>query len=491
MKTEKLIPFAPILIESTRSIGYSFESALADIIDNSIAKRAQNINIYFSSLDPQYVAVLDDGTGMSEKELLNAMRFGSKSSLDVRDKDDLGRFGLGLKTASLSQCRKLTVISKQNGVIHAACWDLDYVIKNEDWSLQCFNHRETEKLPHVDYLDTVTSGTIVIWENFDRIDASASDRRKVFDENLERCRNHISLVFHRFMENEGRHKPLKIYFNEAPVEPTDPFLTSHPATQPLTEQTLIINGTKIQVKPYILPYASKVSQKDRKKLGELAELRSNQGFYVYRNRRLIIWGSWFRLIKAEELNKLARIRVDIPNSLDAIWEIDVKKSTASLPDIIKEPLRNIVRQAIAGSEKVYKYRGRKTNDDNLEHIWITLENRGKYEYLINRDMQIYKHLENLLDDEGRNYLNLFVHMLEGSFPYGDIYFRLAKDENSITTTRLEFEDVYRHAQDLIASYRDILGKSPQETLTILETNDFFMNYPDVIKKLKEEYQDEC
>lgn len=490
MKAEKLIPFAPILIESTRSIGYSFETALADIIDNSIAKKATEINIYFSSNDPQYVAVLDDGTGMSENELLNAMRFGSKSSLDVRDKDDLGRFGLGLKTASLSQCRKLTVISKQNGNTHAACWDLDYVIEKGDWSLQWLNQQEIRSLPHSEYLNTVESGTIVIWESFDRIDASAADRRKVFDENIEHARSHVSLVFHRFMEKEGNRRPIRIYFNMDLLKPTDPFLTSHPSTQPLTEQILIVNDAKIRVKPYILPYASKVSQKDKKKLGELADLRSNQGFYVYRNRRLIIWGSWFRLIKAEELNKLARIRVDIPNSLDAIWEIDVKKSTASLPDIIKEPLRNIVRQAIAGSEKVYKYRGRKLKDDKLEHVWITMENRGKYEYLINRDMQIYRQIEALLDDQGRNYLNLFVRMLEGSFPYGDIYFRLAKDENSIETEKLEFEDVYQHAQDLIESYRKTLGNSPQEIINILEVNDFFMNYPDVIRKLREEYQDE-
>lgn len=287
MKAEKLIPFAPILIESTRSIGYSFETALADIIDNSIAKKAYEINVYFSSNDPQYVAVLDNGSGMSENELLNAMRFGSKSSLDIRDKDDLGRFGLGLKTASLSQCRKLTVVTKQKESIHAACWDLDYIFEKGDWSLQWFNQQEIRQLPHVEYLNSVKSGTIVIWETFDRIDASAADRRKVFDEYIEHARSHVSLVFHRFMDKEGNRRPLKIYFNHEIVEPTDPFLTSHRATQPLTEQQLRINKETILVKPYILPYASKVSQKDKKKLGELADLRSNQGFYVYRNKRLI------------------------------------------------------------------------------------------------------------------------------------------------------------------------------------------------------------
>ena len=133
-----------------------------------------------------------------------------------------------------------------------------------------------------------------------------------------------------FVKREGENfqSKLKIMFNNAEVDPIDPFLTTNPATQPLTEQTLRIDGSNIRVKPYILPYASKVSAKDKKKLGELCDLRSNQGFYIYRNKRLIIWGTWFRLERKDELNKLARVQVDIPNTLDYMWSIDIKKSTA-------------------------------------------------------------------------------------------------------------------------------------------------------------------
>ncbi|RGS49207.1 ATP-binding protein [Holdemanella biformis] len=113
MNEVKLIPNAPILIESTRSIGYSFETALADIIDNSLAKKANKIDVYFNSIDSPFVMVIDNGVGMNLEELTDAMRYGSKSSLEERDRNDLGRFGLGLKTASLSQCRKLTVFSKK------------------------------------------------------------------------------------------------------------------------------------------------------------------------------------------------------------------------------------------------------------------------------------------------------------------------------------------------------------------------------------------
>lgn len=489
MESKILLPYAPILVESTRSIGYSFETAVADIIDNSIGKEADEIKVNFSSKDPQYVAILDNGTGMSERELESAMRYGSKSSLEVRDKDDLGRFGLGLKTASLSQCRKLTVITKKEGIVSGACWDLDYIIKEKDWSLIVYSSDEIEKMLYSDYLSDKESGTIVIWQVFDRISDGSANPQKVFDEKIERARNHVSLVFHRFMDNDNVGKRLKIFFNEAIVDPIDPFLTTNPATQPMTEQTLRIEGSVIKVKPYILPYASKVSAKDKKKLGELADLRSNQGFYVYRNKRLIIWGTWFRLIKIQELNKLARIRVDIPNTLDSIWEIDIKKSTASLPEVIKRNLVAVVENSVGRSERVYKYRGRSISNDQLQHVWHTIDNRGKFQYQINRELPIYKKLEGSLGEEEMGYLDSFIKTIEDAFPYGDVYYRLAKDENSVDQTGMDFDEVYKVAEDMIAAYRAIGGDISMFLQTI-DKIDYFVKYPDVVKKIREDYSDD-
>ena len=486
MKSKIVLPYAPILVESTRSIGYSFESALADIIDNSLGKNGDEINVLFSSKDPQYVAVIDNGEGMTEEELESAMRYGSRSSLDVRDKNDLGRFGLGLKTASLSQCRKLTVITKKNGKYNAACWDLDHIIEEKDWSLICYSHAEAINLPFADHIASYESGTIVVWEIFDRIVDGAANPQKVFDEKIERARSHVSLVFHRFMEVGNVGKKVNIMFNNAPIEPIDPFLTSNPATQPLTEQTLRIEGSVIRVKPYILPYASKVSAKDKRKLGELCDLRSNQGFYIYRNKRLIIWGTWFRLIKIQELNKLARIRVDIPNSLDSIWDIDIKKSTASLPDVIKRNLVAVVENSVGRSEKVYKYRGRSASHDHLQHVWETIDNRGKFQYQINRELPIYKMLENALDENALGYLDSFVRTLEDAFPYGDVYYRLAKDENAVDQTGMTFEEVYKVAENMIDAYRKIDGNI-DTFLSTMDKIDYFIKYPDVVKKIREDY----
>ena len=486
MKPKIVLPYAPILVESTRSIGYSFESALADIIDNSIGQGATEIHILFSSKAPQYVAIVDDGIGMSESELESAMRYGSKSSLVVRDKDDLGRFGLGLKTASLSQCRRLTVISKKDGKYNAACWDLDYIISECDWALKCFSGEEARNLPFAECLEKYISGTVVVWQEFDRILDGATNPQKVFDEKIERARNHVSLVFHRFMEGENFQNKLRILFNHALVEPIDPFLTSNPATQPLTEQTLRIDGSNIRVKPYILPYASKVSAKDKKKLGELCDLRSNQGFYIYRNKRLIIWGTWFRLIKVQELNKLARIRVDIPNTLDSIWEIDIKKSTASLPDVIKRNLVAVVENSIGRSERVYKYRGRTTSKDNLQHVWETIDNRGKFLYQVNRELPIYKMLEASLDENSIQYLDSFIKTLEDAFPYGDVYYRLAKDENAFEESRMDFDEVYDVAVNMIAAYKE-MGGDVYMFISTLDKIDYFVKYPEVVKKIREDY----
>lgn len=489
MESKIVLPYAPILVESTRSIGYSFESALADIIDNSLAKESTEINVLFSSKDPQYIAVVDNGSGMSEVELESAMRYGSRSSLEERDKNDLGRFGLGLKTASLSQCRRLTVISKKAGEYNAACWDLDHIIQKKDWSLICYKGKEAEELPFADNLSELNSGTVVIWQVFDRILDGSSNAQTVFDERIERARNHISLVFHRYMDNENIGSRVKISFNNALVDPIDPFLTTNPATQPLTEQTLRIDGSVIKVKPFILPYASKVSAKDRKKLGDLCDLRSNQGFYIYRNRRLIIWGTWFRLIKIQELNKLARIRVDIPNTLDSIWEIDIKKSTASLPDVIKRNLVAVVENSVGRSERVYKYRGRSTSRDNLQHIWETIDNRGKFQYRINRELPIVKKMEESLDEQALVYLDSFIKTIEDAFPYGDVYYRLAKDENAVDQSGMEFEEVYKVAMNMVLAYEE-MGGDIRTFLDSMDKIDYFVKYPDVVKKIREDYKND-
>lgn len=136
MSTEKkIIPRANFLMGSMRSIGYTFESAIADVIDNSISAHCKNVHLYFPSspMDNLAVGILDDGEGMGDKTLFEAMRYGSSSSENQRAEDDMGRFGLGMKSASMSMCRILTVASKSRGKISAYTWDYNYIQKQEDW----------------------------------------------------------------------------------------------------------------------------------------------------------------------------------------------------------------------------------------------------------------------------------------------------------------------------------------------------------------------
>jgi DNA mismatch repair enzyme (predicted ATPase) len=331
MKDKECVPYAPSLIESMRSLGYSFSSAIADIIDNSISAQSNRISIVTEPSNNPYLYILDDGYGMTKSELYEAMRYGSGNPQARRSQTDLGRFGLGLKSASLSQCRKLVVISKKNGELSGYSWDMDYVISCGSWMLKEFSETEIREYPQLSRLFSQKSGTYVFWSEFDRIKEGAGDISVTFNKLLDDMVNHLSLVFHRFIE-EG----LRIDLNGYEINARDPFLTHHRATQRKRESSFYIKDEKITLKPYILPHISKLSQEDIVSLGGKDRITNDQGFYVYRNKRLIIWGTWFRLERKDELNKLARVMVDIPNSLDSLWAIDIKKSSAMLPDIIRK-----------------------------------------------------------------------------------------------------------------------------------------------------------
>lgn len=474
MNVQVVEPRADILVESTRSIGYTFESALADIIDNSIGNGATHIDVRFSSIKPRYIAILDDGCGMTPDELIMAMRYGSKNVNDQRAESDLGRFGLGLKTASLSQCRKLTVISKKNNVISAASWDLDFIIEQQGWSLKVYNYDEminqyNKAIPGIlDELNAYESGTIVIWEDFDKMLEGASEPGTLFDEKISIARSHLELIYHNFLDKTSK-SPIELRFNYRPLAVKDPFLTKHPGTQPLSEEEIELEGHHIKIKPYILPYINKLKPEDINLLGTLDDLRNKQGIYVYRNNRLIIWGTWFRLDTKNELNKLARIRVDIPNSLDHIWDIDIKKSTASLPNSIKQNLKFIVTRAIGSSERVYIHQGNKLINDEYDHLWELLKKNEKTFFEINKKLLIYKaFLQSLSTDQAKQFKAL-IKLIEATVPFKAAYTLLAKNEETFD------KDYSDEALKLLEDLSSFDTMSREELIAALEKIDFFAN----------------
>lgn len=485
MFDQECVPFAPSLVESLRSLGYSFSAAIADLLDNSISAKAQNIYITAEPGSNPSMIICDDGCGMSKQELYEAMRYGSSNPLEERLPDDLGRFGLGLKSASLSQCRKLIVISKKDGEINGYSWDLDYIIESRAWMLKGYKETEIRNLPKITMLDEVEHGTYILLQEFDRIKEGTGNITETFSKCLDDMINHLSLVFHRFLE-EG----LKIYVNNLQIEGKDPFLISHKATQKKRESSFYINGEKIILKPYILPHLSKLSQDDLDKVGGKERLRNDQGFYVYRNKRLIIWGTWFRLERKDELNKLARVMVDIPNSLDYMWSIDIRKSTATLPDIIKKNMYNAVYESVLSSEAVHTYRGRKEKKDkDIEYIWERVKVRDGYEYQINRKMPQLELLEQTLDKTQICLLNSVINAIEDAFPVSALYVDAAK--GNVGDKKIEpgdeFEKIWNDLQNQMSYVRE-QGWSEAAYYNIFLRTEPYCNNEEIKKRIKQEME---
>ena len=294
-----LPPDPSALVSSLRDIGYSFESAVADLVDNSIAAGARRIDIRaFWNVGKPTVAVIDDGCGMTEAELVAAMRFGSKSPLEERSPDDLGRFGLGMKTASISQCLKLQVLSKKSGETTAAVWDVGRICreKEERWNLVV--HRGVSALfdpllhaLHDRFIAGRESGTIVFRSDMDRMEKDATEDS--FTAAVSALRDHLALTFHRMLKPARGGFALSV--NDRAVEPFDPFPENNLACQIFPEETIRIHGKTIRAQAYVLPHASKTTAEEWTRFAGADGYRGSQGFYVYRNKRLIISGTWFRL----------------------------------------------------------------------------------------------------------------------------------------------------------------------------------------------------
>ncbi|HKP90076.1 MAG TPA: ATP-binding protein [Thermoleophilaceae bacterium] len=388
MHEEIVRPNAAAMIESMRAFGYSTQAAIADLVDNSISAGARNVWIDFHWAGREsYVCMVDDGVGMSERELSAAMRLGSRSPREARIAGDLGRFGLGLKTASFSQCRSLTVASRRSAspaVVRR--WDLDHVNRTEEWTL--LTNAEPHALRRIEALDELDQGTAVLWEKGDRLvgddaleDRDAHDR---FLGNVRHVEEHLAMTFQRFMT--GRDATV-LWINGRRLEPWDPFLEQHPATQRLPEEVLAIRGERIVVAPFVLPHHSRLTGAEHARAAGPGGWNAYQGFYIYRGGRLLVPGDWLRLFQKEEHAKLARIRIDLPTTVDSEWQIDVRKASARPPGALRADMRRIGEVARRRATAVYRHRGKAiARRATGEHVFVWRQElrRGKLSYAINR-----------------------------------------------------------------------------------------------------------
>ncbi len=485
MKTKNLPPYAPTLIESTRAIGYSLEAAVADIIDNSIAANANKVDIFFFPIDGAYIAVLDNGIGMNEKELDLAMQYGSKNPLEARDANDLGRFGLGLKTASLSQCRCLSVISKQGDVILGRRWDIDHITNVGNWSLIVLDEEEISSIPQIEYLMQAENGTLVVWQNLDRLKVGEINFELALGRKIDSVREHLSLVYHRYLSGESGITKLKISINGELIQPFDPFLKSK-STRPMDDEVLIIRGQKIIVRPYILPHLSRMSAEEIKQLGGKEGLRKQQGFYIYRNKRLLIWGTWFRMMRQGDLSKLARIQVDILNTLDELWTLDIKKSSVLPPAEVRKNLEVIIDRIAEKSKKTWVFRGKKEISDTIVHVWNRMKNsNGDIYYEINREHPLLKQIV-ANNQQLEKPLYSLLQQIERGLPLNQLYVDLNNDEQLRNEQSQSDIDIGAALRAMLESSSTMEDK--ETLLNAMSGIEPFSAYPQVVEDIRKELQ---
>ena len=470
---------AKALVTGFRAIGYSFSTAVADIFDNSVSAGAKEIHAISDPLASEpYFCILDNGSGMDKKGLENALLLGSDRADKEDSEKELGRFGLGLKSASLSQCRKLTVVTKKKNMsqLIAMCLDLDVIEKKNEYELSVLNEEEISSLPCVEKLAEYKSGTLVIWNEFDRIENKGF--QKSFRQLVADAKKHIELVFHRF------YKKLNIFFDYIRIEERDPFLLSAAGRQPGRTISINYNGDAIEITAHTLPYANTLTKEQRNLLGNPKSIYDDQGFYIYRNKRLISWGGWMRMGLKSELNKLARVQIDFPSTLDSVWTLDVKKSSAKIPDSLKDTIISSAAEAIGNGRRAMTHPGRKEKRGEFP-LWERLETReNEVRYQINRNNPVIVQLKDCLGKQQNLLLDMLLSHLETFIPKLRIYNDQANENVSIQNTScdIELESVVNQMTSILSFAEPEDRESLFDRLFSAEQFQKFYGQKDLIKE---------
>lgn len=481
------------MIEALRGLGYSPAAALADIIDNSISARADTVEVRFRWLGrDSTIAVLDNGRGMDEQELDRAMRLGERSPLETRAADDLGRFGLGLKTASFSQCRRLTACSRKGAAKSALHWDLDVIASSEDdgWHLLEGAPDGAEEL--LAGLDDRSHGTIVLWEKLDRVIVTGFQEQDFLDL-IDKVERHLAMVFHRFLSGPGPR--LSLYLNGRRVAPWDPFLMGNPATWCSPVEFLPADGGTVEVQCHVLPHNDHLSAGERESAAGPNGWKAQQGFYVYRNKRLLVAGGWLGLGRLrewtrEEAHRLARIRLDIPNTCDASWAIDIRKSIARPPVMIRERLTRLAEDARERARRVFAHRASPIRPEGglpVEQVWRAEHSHGGVRYRINRDHQA---VLSLLEDGNAMapWLEALLRVIEETVPIQRIWLDTA-ERGEMPSSGFGAAAPPEVARILRVLYRNLVlrkGMSPEQAREQLLRTEPFNDHPELVASLPQQ-----
>jgi hypothetical protein len=491
-RTRDAPPRAGAMMEALRGLGYSTAAALADIVDNSVSAGASEVRIDFAwAHGASRISILDDGRGMDDGELEKAMRLGDKSPLDERAPEDLGRFGMGLKTASFSQCRRLTVASIKEG--DAPCclrWDLDALAArpNDGWLL--FEGPAEGSALFLEPLSGRHAGTLVLWERLDRIvteGCTADD----FTDLIDSVEARLAMVFHRLLA--GPRPALRLLLNGCPVEPWDPFMSGHPAKPWESPIARHQSGSGlVEMECHVLPHRDLLSPADFEKAGGPEGWTAQQGFYVYRNKRLLLAGGWLglgqgRAWNREEAHRLARVRLDIPNTADADWKIDIRKSTARPPVALRYWLTRLAEDTRDRARRVFAYRGSPApslGGTPVEQAWRAEHSRSGMRYRIDEKHPV---VASVLDGAGAMLpmVKAMLRVIEETVPVQRIWLDTAENKETPMTgfTGEPPENVTSVLKTLFEDMVGRRGMSPVAAKRALAGTDPFQNWPQLVAAL--------
>ena len=484
---EEVSPRPEALIESLRAFGYTIQTAIADLIDNSVTAKATNVDVDFQWNGPQsWIRLTDNGEGMDEKQLSEAMALGYKSPLDERNPKDLGRFGLGLKTASFSQCRSLTVLSTRGGKDSVRCWDLDFVQKERKWALlrQPTSKEDADILRHK---EDWTSRTVILWKKLDRVVGTEPVGNKRAESNFwakaEMVERHLGMVFHRFL---AKPKSLRIRINSNLVKAWDPFMISKvPLTQLQPAEEFGSGYNYLRVQPYVLPHQSKLTASEHEEGTGPNGWNAQQGFYIYRNERMIAAGDWLGFYRQEEHYKLARIQLDILNSADHAWRVDVRKAHVIPPDEFRADLKRMADATRRRAEDVYRTRGHVAKRKSAEpgiYMWLECRTNGKIHYKINREHPVIRRALSA-DSVTKKEFATIIRMIEETMPGHLVVARFAENAENLS---MPFESNTREIEQMAMEVANVLlmsGLNHEEVLRRLRTMEPFQYYPELIDEL--------
>jgi len=425
----ELTPTPEYLIKSISEQGYKLETAIADLIDNSISNGADRIEVLLNTTSrPFMFFISDNGRGMDQETLQASMRYPSASIDTSRKKEDLGRFGLGLKTASFSQSRHFTVMSRTTDKTEfiGLTWDIKHLQK-QGWYAKVENSEEIKHLlseytkTSESYLGefdkTFTPKTVVIWRGLYKFEdyISEHDSSEVLKTELtERTRGYLALVFHRFFERTK--KPIQIRLNNVRVQPFNPFPTELDGMRSLQQHNRSIGQDEIKVEGFVLPTKciDEVRQGVNLWVPRDRDLLDLEGIYIYRANRIISFGGWLGLTKRVQKMQLARMRIDIGNKADDLLHLNVAKSQVEIPYDIRDGIKAYIeRLQIEAVREYHNKTIRKFNfkDKSNAPRFIVSQASSRGALMgVNPDFPVLKDLQETLDSQQKVKLKVLLRL---------------------------------------------------------------------------------